>query len=105
MRRCCANSRRPSKSVPAVGFEAREGGAHSPCTWYMKTEQADKRLGELFLNCKDVFQLTAERFRREVMAGFSLNCLRSDSQLVARLPDASLNHEIRMETPATSRIS
>src|SRR6202171_5426585 len=34
------------------------------------------------------------------MAGFSVNCLCSDPQLVARLPDALFNHEIGAEALA-----
>src|ERR1700719_1250783 len=89
-----------ARQYPLYASRLRTEARTRPCTWHVKTEQAGNGLGKLFLNCKDVLQLTAEGFGPEVMSGFSLNCLRSDPQLVTRLPDASFNKEIRVETPA-----
>src|SRR5215471_9346208 len=74
-------------------------GTHSRL-WHLKPHQAGHGFRDLFLNCKDILQFTAEGLRPQVMAGFRVDRLGSDPQLHPRLPDASLDHEIGAETLA-----
>src|SRR5215469_9147246 len=78
--------------MPGIGTYSR--------LWHLKPQQAGHGFRDLFLNCKDILQFTAEDLRPQMMAGFRVDRLDSDPQLHPRFPDASLDHEICAETLA-----